>query len=102
MKNTKNLRRTHFTGLENLNFDYDLLSSLHLILNSDPADVCDLSRQNGNVRKEFLPLHHLFFLVFSGFCRVKDIVMAACCLTEKKGWSEKTFPEQEEEEHSKL
>ena len=38
----------------------------------------------------------LSVLVFSRFCRVKKIVMAARGLTEKAGGGETTFPEQEE------
>ena len=33
--------------------------------------------------------------MFSRFCRVKKIVVAACRLPEEEGGGEKTFPEQE-------
>ena len=56
--------RTHFTGLDHLNFEDDLLSSLNLLLNMDPANVCAFSEENENVNKKsvhLLPLHDYFF-----------------------------------------
>ena len=97
--------RTHFSGLNHLNFEDHLLSSLNFLLNVDPADVCAFSGDKENVRKDVNSLNLLYslrtsslsvVLVFPRFCGVTKIVMAAGRIAEKEGWWEKTFPEQEE------
>ena len=59
--------RTHFTGLDHLNFDDDLLSSLNFLLNMEPADVCASSGENENVCKDVKMAFLIIICCFSVF-----------------------------------